>query len=623
MGSQKSSITAEIKVAGLSAFKSDLGNAGQSASKLGKDLQAIKPITFDGGASSAKRALALREEHHRASLRVIEREEKLHQQRLQVLGNPKGGIGRVGMGGGARADGTGRGAGTGKGGGLSGGGNLAQGYNFVQDLVQGGPTAVANNIPWLVGAISQAWKSPAVIAAAGLVGAGIAAVASVGLAAKLGYDVFTEEDKAFDRSQKNRNESKKKWDKINMEKDKKAAKDKALLIGEIEGKNQAIISEGVQRKVKEIGGANGEERSIKLQAELRQARIDAIEGPLTKAKEQAIEDKRQIDDSVKALKAKAEEINRIAKAEFEVASAREKAIKDELALQKDTARTPEEINRRIELEATLASVIKRRVEAEKMVYEAAAGSTAANQAKQEGDVQKKIVDEKTNAQIKGIKEEKSQKDEIENTKKAEEKAKQTEEDNANKKDAVDKFQEQLSEVRKEGKAKEEERQKVREQMAGEERKSRMSPRQLAKQEAKDRIAGKTEELVKQGFKRSEAEQMAKGEEGRRERTQTDSERAAAGLRPRIRGAGYKGAEQDSGLGSMKFTGLEGLAAMQPETQRKTIKGAGSKKKEEKSSDKTENPWQMLVNAMLQVKASVDNLQPNASDKSKPRSTSAR
>ena len=609
MGSQKSSITAEIKVAGLSGFKSDLGIAGQSASKLGRDLQAIKPITFDGGASSAKRALALREEHHRASLRVIEREEKLHQQRLQVLGNPKGGIGKVGMAGGVRTDGAGRGAVTGGGGGLGAGGNAAQAYNFIQDLAQGGPAAVANNMPWLIQAVAGAWKSPAVVAAASAVGAGIAAAASVGLAAKLGYDVFTEEDKAFDRSQKNRNESKKKWDKINLEKDKKAAKDKALIVGEIEGKNQAIISEGAQRKVKEIGGADGGERAMKLQAELRQIKIDAIEDPATKARESAIEEKRQIDESNKLLRSKAEEVDRIAKAELESAKAKEKTIKDELALQGNTSRTPEEINRRIQLEATLAEVIKRRAEAEKMAFDASGGLKTVSQKEQESQVEKKIIEEKTNVQLKKIEKEKSRK---------------TEEDNANKKDAIDRFQEELAAVEKEGKAKEAERQKVREQMAGEERKSRMSPRQLAKQEEKDRMAGKTEELVKQGFKRSEAEQMAKGEEGRRGRTQTDLERAAAGLRPRIRGVGYQADKQESfGIGGAKFSGLEGLESMQAPGGRKAIQGVGSKKKGEASPDKQEGGWQTLVNAILQVKQSVDKLTPNASDKSKPRSTSAR
>ena len=609
MGSQKSSITAEIKVAGLSGFKSDLGIAGQSASKLGRDLQAIKPITFDGGASSAKRALALREEHHRASLRVIEREEKLHQQRLQILGNPKGGIGRVGMAGGARTDGAGRGAGTGGGGGLGAGGNAAQAYNFIQDLAQGGPAAVANNMPWLIQAVAGAWKSPAVVAAASAVGAGIAAAASVGLAAKLGYDVFTEEDKAFDRSQKNRNESKKKWDKINLEKDKKAAQDKALVIGEIEGKNQAIISEGAQRKVKEIGGADGEERAMKLQAELRQIKIDAIEDPATKARESAIEEKRQIDESNKLLRSKAEEVDRIAKVELESAKAKEKTIKDELALQGNTARTPEEINRRIQLEATLTEVIKRRAEAEKMAFDASGGLSAVNQKEQEGQVEKKIVDEKTNAQLKNIENEKF----LEKARKAGEKSSKTWAE-----------QEILDAEEKAAKDKEIERQKVRDQMANEEKKSRMSPRQLAKQEAKERVQGQKEELIKQGFSRDEADKMAKGKESRRERTQTDTERAAAGLRPRIRGVGYQGGGRESqGLGGVSFPALEGLAAMQPEKPRKTIKGVGSKKKDEASSDKPANSWQVLVNAMLRVASAVDKMAPNASDKSKPRSTSAR
>ena len=87
MANKKSSITAQIKVAGLNSFKSDLATAGKSATDLGTKLQTIKPLSFDGGASTAKKALVLREEHHRASTRVIERNEKRRCQE-EAKGTP-------------------------------------------------------------------------------------------------------------------------------------------------------------------------------------------------------------------------------------------------------------------------------------------------------------------------------------------------------------------------------------------------------------------------------------------------------------------------------------------------------------------------------------------------------
>ena len=119
--------------------------------------------------------------------------------------------------------------------------------------------------------------------------------------------------------------------------------------------------------------------------------------------------------------------------------------------------------------------------------------------------------------------------------------------------------------------------------------------------------------------------MAKGQERIRDRKQTDSERAAAGLRPRIRGAGYGDeTKEDGGIGSAKFTGLEGLAAMQPAAkERKRIQGAGAKKKEAQQEGQREGGWQTLVNAIMQVKAAVEKIAPNASERGKPSSSGSR
>ena len=623
MANKKSSITAQIKVAGLNSFKSDLATAGKSAVDLGTRLQTIKPLSFEGEGQRARKARAMREEHHRASTRVIERNEKTHQARMAALG-PKYAASYQAMSGGGKGDA--RGAQGKGGGGLSGGGNLAQGYNFVQDLVQGGPMAVANNIPWLVTAVAQAWKSPLVVAAAGLVGSAVAAAASVGLAAYIGYDVFTKDSQAFERSAKNRSESKKKWDKINSDKEKKDAKDLALSLGQIEGETQKEISQGVQRKTGEIKGESSYDRAAELQSELRQARIDAIIDPEEKAKAAAEEEKKQIDLSIISLKTKADQVRLMAQAELKIASEKKKAITEELALQNEnTAPTPEELNRRIQLEATLVNVSKRKADAEGMVFDAIEQTRAANQKSQEAVVQKKIIETKAESQIKGIKTEKDTAKLEEEKKNNEERDQRLKEEASTQKSINEKVIEDHWKAKEEADAQGLVKQKVRDQMAAEERKSRMSPRRLAKEEAKERIQGQTEELVKQGFLPDEAASMAKGQENRRGRKQTDLERAAAGLRPRIRGAGYGDETKEAGgLGSAKFTGLEGLAAMQPAVkERKRIQGAGAKKKEAQPEGQQEGGWQTLVNAMMQVKAAVEKIAPNASERGKPSSSGSR
>lgn len=593
MANKKSSITAQIKVAGLNSFKSDLATAGKSATDLGSKLQAIKPLSFDGGASSAKKALALREEHHRASTRVIERNEKIHQARMAALG-PKYAASYQAMQGGGAGGRLGGPGSARTGGGLSGGGNLAQGYNFVQDLVQGGPMAVANNIPWLVTAISQAWKSPAVVAAAGLVGAGIAAAASVGLAAKLGYDVFTEDDKAFERSAKNRNESKKKYDKINLEKDKKAARDKALIVGDIEGKRQAEFSQAAQRKFAETQAGTGS-RAAELQSELRQVKISGITDPEAKAKAMAEEEKRQVDESVLTMKAKADELRRIANTELESVTVKEKSIKAELDLQQATAKTPEELNRRIQLEATLDDVLRRRADAERMVNQAAEATGGANRKEQEAVTEKQIIDKKSEAQLKEIRNQKF-------FEKAQEVATRFAEKSTE--------QQAIDAEQKVEKEKELARVKTRESIAMEGKKARMSPKQLARQEAKEKVQADTEALELQGFTRDEAAKLAKSKE------------SPTG----IRGAGYgQGKKESFGIGKTSFSGLEGLESMQPPVkERKRMQGAGAKKKEAKADEKQEvGGWQALVNAMMQVKTAVEKISPNASDRGKPSSSAVR
>lgn len=118
----------------------------------------------------------------------------------------------------------------------------------------------------------------------------------------------------------------------------------------------------------------------------------------------------------------------------------------------------------------------------------------------------------------------------------------------------------------------------------------MSDRRFKKLQKGNRLAEEEERLVKDGVPLDEAKKLASRKVEAEDRIQQDQDRASMGLRPRIRGSGYKGddAKRRRGIGSSSYEGLESLRAMNPRRddedpmalpaqaqERRTIRGAGA------------------------------------------------
>ena len=548
MSNRTSSITASLKLAGLSGFKSELGQAGVAARSLGRDLQAIKPINFDGGANQARKSWQLTEEHQRAHHRVLERQAKANQGRMSAMGGAAGGKRK---------------------GGLNPGGNAGQAYNFVQDLAQGGIPAVANNVPWLIGVMLEHPKLIALAAAA-------ATAAAAGAAVKTGYDLYQDTGERFD------NKAAKRYAQNRMAADSRAAarkagqaRDAAGVRGDVASSNQAGYGGYIDQQSGQVSAETARRNEL----------LDAT----------AMDERKRENEKLTNKRAEAKELMRIASIEQEAAAARYKAIKSELAAQSTAARTPEEINRAIELEKELAGLKNRMAEADKRASQARGGmDDIAHQEKlmalrrEDEDKQKRAADYLENKQRE-----------------------------------MTRYEHRVSAIERENQKKYEEEQTAKDKKATtddlseRELTSRMSPRALAKYQEKKRIKDDTERFTKQGFSPEEAAKMA----GRENQLAKDNDPSR---KKRIRGAGYGGSrgEDANGLGSATYGGLDDLAAMQPAAsrERKTIKGAGAKEKQSGSNDGPDNLYQVMVKGFNDVVKAVRDTGPNATDRAKPSSS---
>ena len=171
------------------------------------------------------------------------------------------------------------------------------------------------------------------------------------------------------------------------------------------------------------------------------------------------------------------------------------------------------------------------------------------------------------------------------------------------------------------------------------------------------VERETQRLQDEGFSPDEAKSIAERKGKLETQSKRDEERAQAGLRPRIRTKTKEETERArfERLSPEELNRLEGLKTgetafetfqrkqkgginagrddamvMRPygETNlRKTIKGVGSKKKTEESKlDDSQGIGAnigTLVNAMMQVKAAVEKIAPNASERGKPSSSGSR
>jgi hypothetical protein len=585
MANRTSSITAALKLSGQAEFKSGLSQIGMEANKLGKTLREMKPITFDGGANQAKKAWALTEEHQRAHHRVMERQAKLNKGRMEALG-----LGGAGGAGSTRARGGGGGSSYG----------LGVGYNAIQDLVQGGPAAIANNIPQIVEMVS---KSPKL--QKGLAGA--AAVASLGYGIKEVMD-------AYQRHGSVTAESARMAEGRGMVRNQFQAVEQSNRVAEaqITGTSQAKRIAEIDAHSRKVRSADNQEHqaSLRKMGMLETLRLEKISTGVDEVKvikETAASQIAFIDNQTKIEENYSNTAMRLAEERKTQAIQLAKEAEAELfAIQQGnrragTSASDAELVRQAELEKT-APAMQARADAAKQEYDAAVARVAAAKEEREtAKISKDLIKLKEDADLKSAK---------------------AAETAANNQRELNRFQTRVNATQEEGRRQydREQAEKTRTEtttdLTEREKMSKMSPRALSKYQEKKRIKASTDEFIKQGFSPDEAEKMA----GRENQLAKDNDPS----RPkRIRGAGYAGGKGEAmgGLGSATYGGLEDLESMQPPSgrERKTISGAGNKDKEKKSgvNDKPDNLYQVMVKGFAEVVKAVLESGPNAADRAKP------
>lgn len=572
MSSRKSQIVAELKLQGQAAFKSGLTDVGKSAKSLGKELQAIRPITFDGGANQAKRAWELTEAHQRAHHRVLQRQAKENQARMAALGSGSGGAS----------------------GGRGGAYGLGVAYNFVQDAAQGGVAGIANNIPQVIEMVA---KSPALK----LVGAAAAAFAASAYAAYEGVNLYQNTgDRQLSKAGDNYARSKAAADSVTFAREAAKAREQAGVKGDNESARQAgfgqVINTEIAGKERRAGFAEEERRAL---SELRMERINAIEDPLERERAAAQE---QIANSAANLKASKDllaEKMRISDVEQKAVETQYKAIRNELNSQSSASKTPAELNREIELNKTLVGVQIRLNEARARANESAKGMDEIKQQEKLLEIERQRLDLK-------VKEAEKRKEQ--ETKEGLNAYDTTYRDFRRMKIEADR---KLADDRKE---KDKTADEARQQLKDDQTRAKLSPRKLQKFEDAQKLKADTEDLVSRGVPRKEAEEMAQQRQALDKSTRSPR---------RIKGAGY--GRKDTaprGLGTTAFTGLDELADMQPSAPTRRIQGAGrDKAKQSEEKQKQGSPDQSLMQVFVkkidELKAAIDRNGPSRNDRAKP------
>ncbi len=581
MATRKSQIIAELKLQGQAAFKTGLTDVGKSAKKLGSDLQAIRPITFDGGANQAKKSWALTEEHQRAHHRVLERQAKANKARMEAMG------GTSGIGGKPAAGGRG------------GAYGLGVAYNFVQDAAQGGVAGIANNIPQIVELVA---KSPALKIAS----ASIATIALSTYAAYEGINLYKNTgDRQLSTAGDRYATNKMAANSVNSARDAAKARGQAGIRGDNESARQAGFSQVINSEIankERLAGYAEEER--KAASELKQERISAIEDPLQRERESAAEQIALSSANIKASKDLLREKMRIADVEQKSVETQYRAIRNELNSQSSASKTPAELNREIELNKTLVGVQVRLNEARARSNDAAKGMDEIKQ-------QEKLLEiERQRLQVR---EQAAEKQKEQDMKEGLNAFDTTYRDFRRQKIEADR---KLADDQKE---KDKTANEARQSLKDDQARAKMSPRKLQKFEDAQKLKSETESLIKQGVPKAEAEQMAK------DRMALDKPRVPG----RIRGAGY--GQKDNaprGLGSTSFTGLDALEDMQPTAPNRRVQGAGrDKTKQAEEKQKQGSPDQSLMQVFVrkidELKAVITSNGPSRNDRSKPISTTNR
>jgi hypothetical protein len=603
MANRTSSITAELHLSGQAKFRSGLRSAADDARKLGEALSSAVPAP-DIAKTQAFQDVQYRKKNAENLTKYLEEQEKkradvairennrvaLAQRRIQMSGGGPG-FGHLSgtMYQGGKMDASQAGPK-----GRSNAYGLGVAYNAVQDLVQGGPSAIANNIPQIIELVA---KSPMLK----VLGVAAAAAAAGYGAVKMAQYAYGATDAGNDET------AARNYSKGRAEADARQAarrKQQGILSGQSES---GAVTESLR-----IAGLGGEaegrrfqdkEREIQLSDEAKMARIQEIEDPAERLKKAAAEEARVLEETNKRYIERTTESYKSAAAEQAAAEERKNALTEEIKLinEKSTKWVEADYTRRAFLEAQLPGATEDLNAARSKSEGAIANMGDANASVKAVEQQKKNIEDGLKAQLKAIDKEKEL---IE----AEGRMNQH-----NEQVKYKIMRDQAMENIKEG---EKDRQKTRDSLSSDEALSNMSPRKRAKAEKELRKAAEIEDLQKQGFSKKEATDMA----DRRMKLADDADPSKP---KRIRGAGY-GAKDPGmgGLGSATFGALDDLEAMQPAASkdRKTIKGAGAKEKKSGVNDKPDNLYQVMVKGFADVVKSIRDTGPNAAERAKPTSS---
>ena len=604
MANRTSSITAELKLSGQAGFRSGLRSAADDARKLGQALSSAVPAP-DIAKTQAYQDIQYRKKNAENLTKYLEEQEKkradvairennrvaLAERRMQMSGG-RPGFGHLAgtMYQGGKMDASQAGP---KGKGYAYGAGVA--YNAIQDLVQGGPSAIANNIPQIIELVA---KSPMLK----VLGVAAAAAAAGYGAVKIAQYAYTETDAG------NADISARNYSKGRAEADARQAarrKQQGILSGQAESGG---ITEGL--RIAGLGGqAEGrrlqdKEREIQLSDEAKMARIQEIEDPAERLKKAAAEEARVLEETNKRYIERTTESYKSAAAEQAAAEERKNALTEEIKLinEKSTKWVEADYTRRAFLEAQLPGATEDLNAARSKSEGAIANMGDANASVGAVEQQKKNIKDGLDAQLKAIDKEKEL---IE----AEGRMNQH-----NEQVKYKLMRDQAMENIKEG---EKDRQKTRDALSSDEALSNMSPRKRAKAEKELRKAAEIEELQTQGkFSKKEATSLVE----RRMKLEGANDPSKP---KRIRGAGYGRSDSGmGGLGSETYGGLEGLESLQPAASkdRKAIKGAGAKEKKSGSNDGPDNLYQIMAKGFADVVKSIRDTGPNATERAKPTST---
>ena len=627
MSSRKSSITAEVKVAGLAKFKSDLGGVGTAAKKAGKEISSIRPP--DLAMTPVYQYWEARKRGERMLTAAIKTEADKRAKIIRESSMPlSGSRSQPGMmAGGGGGGGNGRGIGSAYG--------LSVGYNFAQDLAQGGIAGVANNIPQVIELVGNSPKLKSLlVAGAGVASAAISSALAVFSYKKNVYDVsgqgfVNEVDRrqiaaqALSRSAQYRREN-------------------AATIAGAETRGASVATSyqeaGLKARKEADTAANlasREEAIVEAKFRVAMASAESIQDEIIRNETIAKLERERIEEVYQAKLKSIEKEDAIIRNEYYTAAEKAAALQKGFNAKPAGILTPEESADYRVLEIGLEAARVREEEGKQLLAQINLAKENHLATRQIIDAEKELISIRERANLTTISAAWSAEREAEHEKKIEDDRKKEEEQIASKEkrfqEDQQKAENQIDFDQRERdladwtKANQQKRDDEVKALEEEEAIAKMSPRKLEKYQKEQSRMKEEKRLVEEvGLSPEQAKEMAK----RRENLQTPRN-------GRIRGAGFKGSKderytgvENAGFNDVATLNAERLDAMVKPPSPRTIKGAGAKEPKQKDdgakpSTGVGGDIAKLIAATERVEKAVLSIGPSSNDRAKPLSTSTR